>query len=270
MINEKSSLDLYLKKISRIPLLPRSEEIELAQKAQSGDKAAKKKLIESNLRFVVTVAKRYQNCGLQLEDLRNEGNIGLMIAADRFDSSWDNRFITYASCWIIQSILKAIGKTSRAIRLPVNWERDISRIKRAEKGLPGTMSESRKIEEICRMLNLAPAHVCELLALSREMVSMDSPNKDNLSTLGDIIMDECSTTPEDAAIRECLKEDINRAFKTLKPKEEKILRLRLGFDGGNGMSLDEIGKVFNRSKERIRQIEENALDRLRLLPYMRD
>ena len=265
MTNEESILNLYLKDINRIPLLTREEEVELSQKAQAGDKAAKDRLVKANLRFVVNVAKKYQNHGIDLVDLISEGNIGLLTAVEHFDISKGYHFISYAVWWIRQSILKAICEKSRAIRLPLNRANELVQIEKVKKMLRGKMSENEEIEEIGRMLDMEPSHVREMMNLSREMASLDSPvssqDADPGATLGDFLEDT-NFKPEEYAINESMKEDISNVLKTLKPNEAKVLRLRYGLDDGKAMSLKEVGDVCNLTKERIRQIEKHALVRM--------
>ena len=265
MTNDESILNLYLKDINRIPLLTREEEIELSQKAQAGDKAAKDKLVQANLRFVINVAKNYQNHGIDLVDLISEGNIGLLSAVEHFDISKGYHFISYAVWWIRQSILKAICEKSRAIRLPLNRANEVVQIEKAKKMIRGKKSESQEIEEIGRLLNMTPAHVREMLNISSEMASLDSPvtsqDADPGATLGDFIEDT-NFKPEEYAINDTMKEHIADVLKTLRPNEAKLLRLRYGLDDGKSMSLKEVGDVCNLTKERIRQIEKHALARM--------
>ncbi len=265
MTNDESVLNLYLKDINRIPLLTRDEEVELAQKAQAGDKAAKDRLVKANLRFVINVAKKYQNHGIDLVDLISEGNIGLLTAVDHFDISKGYHFISYAVWWIRQSILKAICEKSRAIRLPLNRANEIVQIEKVKKMLRGKMSESEEIEEIGRMLNMEPSHVRDMMNIAREMASLDTPvaSKDAEpgATLGDFLEDT-GFKPEEYAINESMKADIASVLKTLRPNEAKVLRLRYGLDDGKSMSLKEVGDACKLTKERIRQIEKHALVRM--------
>ncbi|MCR5621607.1 MAG: RNA polymerase sigma factor RpoD/SigA [Treponema sp.] len=270
-----SNFELYLKDISRIPLLSREEEIELAQKARSGDKWAKDKLVKANLRFVVTVAKRFQKSGMAMEDLVSEGNIGLMTAVENFDASRGNRLITFAVWWIKQSICKALGDRGRAIRLPLNKEFELLQIKKARAMLHsemGDMSEEQEIEEIGLLMDKSPARIRKLLDMSRDLLSLDCPvtSQDNDSkSKGDVFFkDEESLPPDEVAINSIMKEDIARALDTLSPKESKVLRLRYGLDGDGGKTLQEIATIFGRSKERIRQIECAALGHLRQIQWL--
>lgn len=265
MTNNDSILKIYLKEINKIPLLTPEEEKELAVKAKNGDKAAKDKIINSNLRFVIQVAKKYQNHGLELEDLISEGNVGLLTAIEKFDVSKGYHFISYAVWWIRQSILKAVCEKSRPIRLPLNRANELVRIEHARKEIGCKKSEQQEIEQIAAMLKMQPSHVREMLNISREMLSLDADinNSENEhSQISDFQEDTLYTKPEDAAIEQALSNDINKVIDTLKPTEAKVLRMRYGLNGTKPMSLQEIGKVCNLTKERIRQIEKHAIVRL--------
>jgi RNA polymerase primary sigma factor len=264
--NEDSNiLSMYLKEIHKIPLLTREEEIETAKKAAAGEDAAKKRLIEANLRFVVNVAKKYQNQGLPLIDLINEGNIGLIHAIERFDVDKGYHFISYAVWWIRQAILKAIYEKSRTIRLPLNRANELIQIQKAQKELTSMNGEDPDLFEVAKMTQLDENHVADLLSISREMVSLETPvfaDKNN-SQLGDFIEDADYVSPEEMAIENSLKEDINTVLRTLSEKEHEIIEYRFGLNGKHAMSLKEIGDIYNLTKERIRQIEKKALERLR-------
>ena len=265
-------LAMYLKEINKVPLLTREEEIELAEKAKKGDKAARDKIINANLRFVVRVAKKYQNHGLDLTDLISEGNIGLMTAIEKFEPSRGYHFISYAVWWINQSILKALSEKSRAIRLPLNRANELVRIEYASNLINGTLSESEECEQIAEMLNMPEAKVRELLSISNGMVSLDSKasSKDgDNSVIGDYFEDETYAKPEDATVSNALKEDMNNLLDTLKPNEARVLRLRYGLNGSKPMSLQEIGEQCNLTKERVRQIEKKAIFRLQNPTRMR-
>lgn len=266
MTNDESVLNLYLKDINRIPLLTRDEEVELAHKAQAGDKAAKDKLVKANLRFVINIAKKYQNHGIDLVDLISEGNLGLLTAVEHFDISKGYHFISYAVWWIRQSILKAICEKSRAIRLPLNRANEIVQIEKVKKMLRGKMSESEEIEEIGRMLNMEPAHVRDMMNIAREMASLDTPvntkDAEPGATLGDFLED-INFKPEEYAINESMKADIESVLRTLRPNEARVLRMRYGLEDGKAMSLKEVGDACNLTKERIRQIEKHALVRMK-------
>ena len=265
MVGDENILNMYLKEINRIPLLTRDEETELAIKAAAGDKDAKKKIVSANLRFVVNVAKKYQNQGLELEDLISEGNIGLMTAIERFDVSKGYHFISYAVWWIRQSILKAICEKSRAIRLPLNRANELVQIEKALKTVGHNKSEEQEIREVGKLLNMESEHVREMLNLSRNLISLDAtiPGDENKKrTIGDCLEDSSSPTPEEYAINESMKEEIDAVLNTLRPNEAKVLRLRYGLNGEKPMSLKEVGDICKLTKERIRQIEKRALVRM--------
>ena len=265
MANNDNVLALYLKDINKIPLLTREEENELALKAAAGDRNAKHKIVNANLRFVVNVAKKYQNRGLDLTDLISEGNIGLLTAIERFDASKGYHFISYAVWWIRQAILKAICEKSRAIRLPLNRAHELVQIEKARKLINGNKSDEEEIAEVAELLNMDGNHVREIINISRDMVSLDSAvrsSEQDSSTFGDFLPDEQYETPEDAAVRITMKEDIDSVLDTLSEKEAEVLRFRFGLNGNSSMSLKEVGDVFNLTKERIRQIEKKAIRRL--------
>ena len=265
MKNEDSVLTMYLKEINKIPLLSHEEETELALKAQKGDVAAKNKIINANLRFVVNVAKKYQNHGLDLEDLISEGNIGLMTAIEKFDVSKGYHFISYAVWWIRQCILKAVCEKSRAIRLPLNKANELVRIEHARKVVAGKKTEQQEYEEIGRMLNMDSAHVRDMINVSQEMISLDAElnsTEDGHNQLLDFQEDTNYKKPEEQAIENSLSSEINTVLKTLSPKEAKVIKLRYGLNGTKPMSLKEVGDRCNLTKERIRQIEKHAIIRL--------
>ena len=265
MKNEDSVLTMYLKEINKIPLLSHEEETELALKAQKGDVAAKNKIINANLRFVVNVAKKYQNHGLDLEDLISEGNIGLMTAIEKFDVSKGYHFISYAVWWIRQCILKAVCEKSRTIRLPLNKANELVRIEHARKVVAGKKTEQQEYEEIGRMLNMDSAHVRDMINVSQEMISLDAElnsTEDGHNQLLDFQEDTNYKKPEEQAIENSLSSEINTVLKTLSPKEAKVIKLRYGLNGTKPMSLKEVGDRCNLTKERIRQIEKHAIIRL--------
>lgn len=267
MEEDKDVLSIYLKEINRIPLLSHEQEYDLAVRAQRGDEKAREKLINSNLRFVVAVAKKYQGQGLPLEDLIDEGNIGLLIAMDKFEPDKGYHFISYAVWWIRQSIMKAICEKSRAVRLPLNRANELIQIQKAQKSLiHETGNSDVSIEEIAKAAGLDKTLVNELLSISRETVSFDTPvsngNESSTTKLGDFIEDE-GYGPEELAMQKCLKEDINAVLDTLSDKEKEIIILRFGLNNNAPMSLKEIGELYNLTKERIRQIEKRALERLK-------
>jgi RNA polymerase primary sigma factor len=256
---------MYLREINKIPLLTREEENELALKAKNGDVAAKNKIVNANLRFVITVAKKYQNHGLDLTDLISEGNLGLLTAIEKFDTTKGYHFISYAVWWIRQSILKAICEKSRMIRLPLNRANELVQIEKAKKTISANLSEDEEIREIAGMLNMSEAHVRDMINIAHDMVSLDSavrPNDSESSSVGEFIEDTMYTRPEDEVINQGMKEDIAKVLATLTEKEAEVLRYRFGLEGHKSMSLKEVGDVFNLTKERIRQIEKKAIKRL--------
>ncbi len=262
--DDENVLSMYLKEINKIPLLTREEEDHYARKAAAGDKAAKDVLVSANLRFVVNVAKKYQNQGLPLSDLISEGNIGLMNAIERFDVEKGYHFISYAVWWIRQAILKAICEKSRMIRLPLNRANELVQIEKARKELQSGKGEDPEITDIASAVNMDPNHVADLLNISRDLVSLETPvyaEKDS-SQLGDFIEDNGYVHPDDEAIEASLKEDINDVLRTLTEKEAEIIQYRFGLNGRSPLSLKEIGDRYNLTKERIRQIEKKALNRL--------
>jgi len=266
MTNDKNILSMYLKDINKVSLLSREEETDLALKAKAGDKAAKDKIVNANLRFVVNVAKKYQNHGLDLPDLISEGNIGLLTAVDRFDVSKGYHFISYAVWWIRQAILKAICEKSRAIRLPLNRANELVQIEHARKLMTGDKTEEQEFAEVARMLKMDKQHVREMVNISRDMISLDAQiaSSDNDRTsVSDFIEDERYDNPDEEAISNAMKRDIGKVLNTLKPNEAKVLSLRYGLNGTRPMSLKEVGDTCNLTKERIRQIEKHAIVRMR-------
>ena len=261
-MKDENILGLYLKEINRVPLLSYEEECELAKKAQAGDKMARDKIVNANLRFVVNVAKKYQNHGLDLTDLISEGNIGLLTAIEKYDVTKGYHFISYAVWWIRQSILKAVCEKSRAIRLPMNRANELVQIEHARKEIKGMLSETEEIEEIGKMLEMDASHVREMVNIARDMISLDAPvlgNDGRDSHVGDFIEDSFHKGPDALAEENSMKEDINEIIDTLKPNEARVIRLRYGLSGLKPMSLKEVGEECNLTKERIRQIEKHAI-----------
>lgn len=263
--NDESVLNAYLKEINRIPLLSREEEVELAKAARDGDKAAREKILNANLRFVVNVAKKYQGQGLDFVDLISEGNVGLLVAVDKFDVDKGYHFISYAVWWIRQSILKAVCEKSRAIRLPLNKANELVQIERARKSVVGMKSEEDEIQEIAASLEMDSVYVREMLNLSKEMVSLDAPVSSDESVhvrVGDMIEDCRYGSPDEKAIEDSMKDEIGTVLGSLKPIEERVVRLRFGLDGEEPKSLKEVGEEIGLTKERIRQIEKKAIAKM--------
>jgi RNA polymerase primary sigma factor len=262
---DENIVSLYLKDINRIPLLSREEETSLALRAADGDKEAKDKIVSANLRFVVSIAKKYQNNGLDLLDLVNEGNIGLLTAIERFDVSKGYHFISYAVWWIRQAILKAISEKTKMIRLPLNRVNELMQIEKARKELSGGKSEEEELREVAEMVYMEPEQVKELLAISRDLLSLDSTirfDSSDSTTIGDIVEDGRYESPEEVAVYENMKDEIDEVMQTLTERERDVLAYRFGLNGKPSMSLKEVGDVFNLTKERIRQIEKKAIKRL--------
>ena len=262
--DDENILSLYLKEINRIPLLTRSEEEQTATLAAQGDKASKNRLIKANLRFVVNVAKKYQNQGLPLADLISEGNIGLINAIERFDVSKGYHFISYAVWWIRQAILKAICEKSRMIRLPLNRANELVQIEKVRKELGGAGRGDSEIVEIARQLDMDQDHVADLINISRDLISLDTPIYDekDSSLLSDFVEDRGYKAPHEVVVDKALREEINQVLDTLSQKEADIIQYRFGLNGRRPMSLKEIGSRYKLTKERIRQIEKKALKRL--------
>lgn len=262
--DDENIISLYLKEINRIPLLTREEENHYARLAAQGDKAAKEKLVNSNLRFVVNVAKKYQNQGLPLADLINEGNIGLMNAIERFDVEKGFHFISYAVWWIRQAILKAISEKARMIRLPLNRANELVQIDKVRKELQSGKAEDPEVQEIADATMMDKDHVANLINISQDLVSLETPvyADKGASQLGDFIEDRDYRAPEEVAMENSLKDDINKVLQTLSEKEAEIIQYRYGLNGRTPLSLKDIGDKYNLTKERIRQIEKKAIKRL--------
>jgi len=259
---KEDNLAIYLKEINSISMLSREEEVKTAKAVVLGNKAARDKLISANLRFVISVAKKYQGLGLPLEDLISEGNIGLINAADRFDPEKGYHFISYAVWWIRQAVMSALCEKARMIRLPVNRAAELVKIEKAGKLIEKQQSTEEEISEIADLLSMEKSRVTDLLDISREILSLDSPiSERNESLLKDLVEDTRYTTPDIDAEQSLMKQDIENVLDTLNKDEADIIRCHYGL-GQQAMSLKEIGVRYNLSKERIRQIEEKALSRL--------
>ena len=255
---------MYLKEIGKVPLLSAEEEIELAQKMEEGDEEAKKKLAEANLRLVVSIAKRYVGRGMLFLDLIQEGNLGLIKAVEKFDYRKGYKFSTYATWWIRQAITRAIADQARTIRIPVHMVETINKLIRVSRQLLQELGREPSPEEIAKEMNMPVERVREILKISQEPVSLETPiGEEEDSHLGDFIQDDHVPVPADAATFTLLKEQLSEVLGTLTEREQKVLRLRFGLDDGRARTLEEVGKEFNVTRERIRQIEAKALIKLR-------
>ena len=255
---------VYLKEIGRGPLLSAEEEVELAIKMSQGDVAAKKRLSEANLRLVVSIAKRYVGRGMQFLDLIQEGNLGLIKAVEKFDHTKGFKFSTYATWWIRQAITRAIADQARTIRIPVHMVETINKVKKVNSQLLHENSHEPTNEQIAEKLEMPVEKVREIMRVAQEPVSLETPiGEEEDSHLGDFIPDEDAPAPSDVASHTMLKEQLAEVLSTLTPREEKVLRLRFGLEDGRSRTLEEVGKEFNVTRERIRQIEAKALRKLR-------
>lgn len=261
---ETASLDKYLQEIGRVDLITADEEVSLAQRIKQGDIEALEKLTKSNLRFVVSVSKQYQNQGLSLPDLINEGNLGLIKAAQRFDETRGFKFISYAVWWIRQSILQALAEQSRIVRLPLNKIGSLNKINKAYTRLEQEFEREPKISEIAEALGFTENEVRESLKNNGRHVSMDAPlTTDEDNNMYDVIRVEEGPTPEAELMTESLRTEIERAISTLTPREADVVRLYFGLNGMHPMTLEEIGEKFDLTRERVRQIKEKAIRRLK-------
>ncbi len=255
---------VYLKEIGRVPLLTSDEEVELARRMDAGDPAARKRLSEANLRLVVSIAKRYVGRGMQFLDLIQEGNLGLIKAVEKFDYTKGYKFSTYATWWIRQAITRAIADQARTIRIPVHMVETINKVVRVERQLLQELGRQPQAEEIAEVMGMSVDKVREIMKVAQEPVSLETPiGEEEDSHLGDFIPDEDAPAPADAASHTLLKEQLGDVLKTLTSREEKVLRLRFGLDDGRPRTLEEVGREFNVTRERIRQIEAKALRKLR-------
>ena len=261
---ETASLDKYLQEIGRVELITAEEEVILAQKIKQGDRQALEKLTKANLRFVVSVSKQYQNQGLSLPDLINEGNLGLIKAAQRFDETRGFKFISYAVWWIRQSILQALAEQSRIVRLPLNKIGSINKINKAYAQLEQEFERTPNAEEIANLLDISENEVKESMKNSGRHVSMDAPLiQDEENTMYDVLRNDDTPTPETGLIYDSLRKEIERAISTLTQREADVIRLYFGLNGKHPMTLEEIGEKFELTRERVRQIKEKAIRRLK-------
>jgi RNA polymerase primary sigma factor len=261
---ETASLDKYLQEIGKVDLITADEEVELAKKIKQGDKVALEKLTKANLRFVVSVSKQYQNQGLSLPDLINEGNMGLIKAAQRFDETRGFKFISYAVWWIRQSILQALAEQSRIVRLPLNKIGSINKINKAYAALEQQFERAPKPEEIANYLEITLAEVKESQKNTGRHVSMDAPLiQDEDNNLYDVLKNDENITPETELLYDSLRKEIDRAVSTLTPREADVVRFYFGLGDSHPMTLEEIGEKFDLTRERVRQIKEKAIRRLK-------
>ncbi|MEF2802800.1 MAG: RNA polymerase sigma factor RpoD [Acutalibacter sp.] len=255
---------VYLKEIGRVPLLTPDEEVDLAVRISNGDEAAKKRLSEANLRLVVSIAKRYLGRGMQFLDLIQEGNLGLIKAVEKFDYTKGFKFSTYATWWIRQAITRAIADQARTIRIPVHMVETINKVKKVSSQLLHANGREPSAEEVAEELDMPVDKVREIMWVAQEPVSLETPiGEEEDSHLGDFIPDDDAPAPADAASHTLLKETLSSVLDSLTPREEKVLRLRFGLEDGRSRTLEEVGKEFNVTRERIRQIEAKALRKLR-------
>lgn len=254
----------YLKEIGKIPLLTVEEEIDLAVRIAENDDSAKRRLEEANLRLVVSIAKKYSGRGMQFLDLIQEGNLGLIKAVEKFDYTKGFKFSTYATWWIRQAITRAIADQARTIRIPVHMVETINKVKKAQSQLLHQYGREPNADDIAELLDMAPEKVREILRVAQDPVSLETPiGEEEDSHLGDFIPDEDAVSPAEAATQALLKEEIENALASLTPREAKVLKLRFGLEDGHPRTLEEVGREFQVTRERIRQIEAKALRKLR-------
>lgn len=261
------SVRMYLREIGKIPLLTAEEEADLAQRIVKGDKKAKDKMVESNMRLVVSIAKRYGGRGLDFLDLIQEGNTGLLRAVDKFDPAKGFKFSTYATWWVRQAITRAIADQARTIRIPVHMVETINKVLRTTRKLTSELNREPTNEEIAKALDMEPEKVDYVMRIKQDIASLDASvgrdGDDEDSVLGDFVEDEERDSPEEAASNQILKEQLSEIIATLTDREQKIIRLRFGIGGGRPHTLEEVGNEFDVTRERIRQIEAKALSKLR-------
>jgi len=263
---ETASLDKYLQEIGRMDLISADEEVELARKIRAGDRLALERLTKANLRFVVSVSKQYQNQGLALPDLINEGNLGLIKAAERFDETRGFKFISYAVWWIRQSILQALAEQARIVRLPLNKIGNINKINRAFSELEQKFERPPSAEELAEFLSCSTDEIKQSLAQNGRHISMDAPlieSDESSSNMYDVLMGDSLPSPESNLVLESLRSDIRRSLTTLTPRESEVISMFFGLEGKAPLSLEEIGDRFELTRERVRQIKEKAIRRLK-------
>ena len=261
------SVRLYLREIGKIPLLTAEEEMELAQRVLQGDKKAKDKMAEANMRLVVSIAKRYSGRGLDFLDLIQEGNTGLLRAVEKFDPDKGFKFSTYATWWIRQAITRAIADQARTIRIPVHMVETINKLLRTQRRMTQELNREPTIDELAKELDMEPEKIEYVIKIKQDISSLDAgvgrDGDDEDSVLGDFIVDEDTVSPEESATNQLLKERVQEVLSTLSDREQKIVRMRFGLDNGKNHTLEEVGQEFAVTRERIRQIEAKALAKLR-------
>ena len=262
--NIDDPVKMYLKDIGKVPLLTQEEEVELAKRMAEGDEEAKRRLSEANLRLVVSIAKRYVGRGLLFLDLIQEGNFGLMKAVEKFDYKKGFKFSTYSTWWIKQSITRAIADQARTIRIPVHMVETINKLSRISRQLTQTLGREPTAEEIGKEMNISEEKVREIMKIGQDTVSLDTPvGEEEDSNLGTFIQDENAISPQESATQVMLKEQLLEVLNSLTPREQKVIMLRYGIEDGHSRTLEDVGKEFNVTRERIRQIEAKALKKLR-------
>ena len=266
------SVRLYLREIGKIPLLSNEEEVDLAYRIVKGEKKAKDKMVEANMRLVVSIAKRYSGRGLDFLDLIQEGNTGLLRAVEKFDPDKGFKFSTYATWWIRQAITRAIADQARTIRIPVHMVETINKVLRATRKLTNELNREPTVEEIAKEMGMEPEKIDYVMKIKQDIASLDATvgrdGDDEDSVLGDFIEDEGRVSPEDAAAAQMLKEQIAEILSSLSEREQKVVKLRFGIGGGRPHTLEEVGAEFSVTRERIRQIEAKALSKLRKHEYL--
>ncbi|MCX8080252.1 MAG: RNA polymerase sigma factor RpoD/SigA [Bacteroidia bacterium] len=268
---DNASLEMYLHDIAKIPMITADEEVELASRIKKGDKSALERLVMANLRFVVSVAKQYQNQGLSLPDLINEGNLGLIKAAERFDETRGFKFISYAVWWIRQAILQAIAEQSRIVRLPLNKIGVINKIYQHSAAFEQMNEREPTLEEICEAMDLLPSEAKELIRNSPKPVSMDAPLTDgeDAGNMYDLLENMEAMKPDSEVMNESLRKDIDFILANLDKREADVVRLYFGLNGGRALTLDEISEKFHLTRERVRQIKDRAVKRIRTNPKVK-
>jgi len=263
-VNASDPVRMYLKEIGKIPLLSAEEELELAKRVSEGDEEARKRMVEANLRLVVSVAKHYLGRGMQLLDLIQEGNMGLLKAVEKFDYTKGYKFSTYATWWIRQSITRAVADQARTIRIPVHMVETINRVSRTSRALVQELGREPTLSEISKTLGISEEKIAEVMKIAQDPVSLETPvGEEDDSHLGDFIPDGEVAEPAESATFNMLRQQLGEVMQTLSPREAKVLRLRFGLEDGRAHTLEEVGKEFDVTRERVRQIEAKALRKLR-------